>query len=301
MKYNIPIVTFDFIYTSLMKNKKLEDLEIKSYYLFEPVKMREDNTNFEPILGEESESPKLEIKLENRSDLPSKISEMSMDQLKKKALEEYEKSRSQKPALKFELTREDVASVLSSKQMEGYDYYQTHQKDIDSNYYGKWIGIKDGEVLFPSIDDIELLIKLERGEYNDVYIIHVGGKPKIHEIYALTVENIQNSIQLNGHVFFYNLNQNKAATEDSKFDTGADGTTITENIVTRLELKNPKPFLGGGVGGRFVSREYSCIVDFCGVKKRIWAPVTPRSLIGMDFILQFLSVLDGPSKTLQIK
>ena len=108
--------------------------------------------------------------------------QQKLDRLKKEALEEFTQCKSQEIHTKIDYRREDIAKILISKQMEGYDYYHANLEKISLEYNGKWIGIKDDRILFPSDKCLDLLGKLDDHNYKDVYVIQVGVKPKTYEL-----------------------------------------------------------------------------------------------------------------------
>ena len=79
-------------------------------------------------------------------------------------------------------TREEHAHLLSKKQLEGYDYYRANIGAIISKYDGKWIGIRDDQILFPSTTIEDLLHSLDELHYGGVYIVQVNVTQKRVEI-----------------------------------------------------------------------------------------------------------------------
>lgn len=72
--------------------------------------------------------------------------------------------------------------------MEGYDYYQENKENLIKEYQGKWIGVKDKKILFPSDQILDLMSILNQNNYEDVYIVQCGVDKKIYEINVLRVE-----------------------------------------------------------------------------------------------------------------
>jgi hypothetical protein len=92
-------------------------------------------------------------------------------------------------------TREEIANVLSKKQMEGYDYYHSNFNIFLKQYDKKWVGIKD-EKVYVAESKIELLRTLYEKKLVDVYVVQVGVDQEMSQINVITIQNIQNIIRL---------------------------------------------------------------------------------------------------------
>lgn len=163
------------IETLKARNKVLEELLEGICKISEKYRDNEETSD-----DEDEEDGDEELKTMKKMMDPSK----ELEERKQRTLKEYLETQSEKPkeALPPQLTRDDYAKILSKKQMQGYDYYHANIKDILANYSGKWIGILEGKILFPSSSRIEIARKLDIDRLADVFICHPGVDDPIPEI-----------------------------------------------------------------------------------------------------------------------
>jgi hypothetical protein len=96
--------------------------------------------------------------------------------MKTAALVKYHEQKAKEQLNPVAVTRQLVARFLGEEHAVGFDYYQANKSELETKYHGKWIGILNGSILFPSDSDWDLLDALETGpgDYKGVYIVRVG-------------------------------------------------------------------------------------------------------------------------------